>query len=219
MTKVFIGGSRRITKLNKDITKKLDDFIQNGFTILVGDANGADKSVQSYLNYRNYENVIVFCMENKCRNNIGNWLIKSTETNLKDKSFDYYSTKDLGMVKETDHAFMIWDTKSKGTLNNILNLVKEGKTVLVHLSPEKRTYRVRSSSGLKKLLAKCDQEFPDKNKKVTKPYSIQRHLEANPPPIKSGSHIGTVRQRYLPVKKHTILQGSLPLDTDGKKNL
>jgi len=38
------------------------------------------------------------------------------------------------MVKDTDYGFMIWDTKSKGTLNNIVNLLREKKTVIVYVS-------------------------------------------------------------------------------------
>src|SRR3990170_3898864 len=62
MTKVFIGGSRRLSRLNKDVKRRLDNIIERGFTVVVGDANGADKAVQQYLASRRYQKVIVFCM-------------------------------------------------------------------------------------------------------------------------------------------------------------
>lgn len=37
-------------------------MIEKGFTILVGDANGADMAVQGYLADEDYRNVIVHCM-------------------------------------------------------------------------------------------------------------------------------------------------------------
>jgi hypothetical protein len=49
MTKVFIGGSRRLSQLNKDLKGRLDNIVERGFTVIVGDANGADKAVQRYL--------------------------------------------------------------------------------------------------------------------------------------------------------------------------
>jgi hypothetical protein len=69
---VFIGGSRAVSRLNAPIRDRIDDLLNCGCTILVGDANGADKAVQQYLAGRRYTRVTVFCMEN-CRNNIGAW--------------------------------------------------------------------------------------------------------------------------------------------------
>jgi len=67
MTKVFIGGSRKLTRLNKEVKKRLDNIIGRGFTVLVGDANGADKAVQRYLAGENYDSVEVLCMAGGCR--------------------------------------------------------------------------------------------------------------------------------------------------------
>jgi len=46
---VFIGGSRAVSKLNVPLRARLDEFLRRGDTILIGDANGADKAVQQYL--------------------------------------------------------------------------------------------------------------------------------------------------------------------------
>ena len=45
MNKVFIGGSRRITRLNTKAAQTMDNLVEKGLTVLIGDANGADKAV------------------------------------------------------------------------------------------------------------------------------------------------------------------------------
>ena len=165
MTIVFIGGSRRLSRLNQKVTKVLDKLIEKDLTVLVGDANGADKAVQNYLLHKDYRNVIVFCMKDRCRNNLGKWPSRYIKTSLKDNNFEFYSTKDLEMVKETDYGFMLWDSKSKGTLSNIVNLVKESKPVVVYFALTKSLYKVDKFNDLIKLLEKCDQNTLEKFEK------------------------------------------------------
>lgn len=74
------------------------------------------------------------------------------------KDFHYYSTKDLAMAKQADYGFMIWDTKSKGTLNNMINLLKENKSVAVYLTIDKVSYTLRTFADLEKLLSRCDKK-------------------------------------------------------------
>ena len=76
--KVFIGGSRAVSRLSAVIRDRLDDVMKKGCTVLIGDANGADKAVQQYFADRHYQNVVVFCMEN-CRNNMGQWPTRGVE--------------------------------------------------------------------------------------------------------------------------------------------
>lgn len=159
MIKVFIGGSIKITRLNEDIQRRIDNIIQEGYTIFIGDANGADKAVQKYLFDKNYKNIQVFCMGNECRNNIGRWETRHIEGTTSKKDYYYYSIKDLEMAKETDYGFMIWDGKSRGTFNNVINLLKENKKVLLYLSPTKEFYNLITINDLEKLLAKCEKKF------------------------------------------------------------
>ncbi|MBN1625373.1 MAG: hypothetical protein JW944_02520 [Deltaproteobacteria bacterium] len=156
MIKVFIGGSRNITRLTKDIKNRIDNIIQKGYGILIGDANGADKAVQKYLSEMDYQNVLVFCMDRACRNNVGSWEMRHIEGKGKIKDFSYYSIKDLEMAINADYGFMLWDGKSKGTLNNIINLLKRQKKVLVYFSPEKGFYNLISFYELERLLSRCE---------------------------------------------------------------
>ena len=46
--KVFVGGSRKIIHLDPEVEFRLMNIINSGGTILIGDANGADKTVQKF---------------------------------------------------------------------------------------------------------------------------------------------------------------------------
>jgi len=152
---VFIGGSRAVSKLNALLRERLDDFMQRGDTILIGDANGADKAVQQYLADSDYRNVIVFCME-ECRNNIGAWPTRSVKPPSDRKDFSYYAAKDFIMAQEAKCGVMLWDAKSKGTLQNMLNLVGAGKRTLVYFAPTKDFYVLATEQDLHTLLARCE---------------------------------------------------------------
>jgi len=156
MNKVFIGGSRRLARLNDDIRQRLDNIVEKGYVVLVGDANGVDKAVQQYLSNKNYRNVFVYCVGEECRNNVGQWKTKWVKEPGKVKDFHYYMIKDLEMIRDTDYGFMVWDTKSKGTLNNIVNLLRENKMVIVYISKDKKFYTLRALSDLENILVKYD---------------------------------------------------------------
>jgi hypothetical protein len=45
--------------------------------------------------------------------------------------------KDAKMAEDSDYGFMLWDGKSSGTLNNVLNLLSRQKRTLLYFSPTK----------------------------------------------------------------------------------
>jgi len=153
--KIFIGGSRAVSKLNQVIRVRLDEFVRRGDSILIGDANGADKAVQQYFAEHRYPNVEVFCME-ECRNNIGSWPIRNIAAPNNRKDFSYYATKDIAMAQEAGCGVMFWDGKSKGTLQNILNLMAAGKRTLVYFAPSKDFHVLATDRDLQALIALCD---------------------------------------------------------------
>jgi SHS2 domain-containing protein len=59
------------------------------------------------------------------------------------------------MAREADYGIMVWDGKSKGTLNNVLNLLSENKGALVFFSPEESIHTIRNAEDLSALLSKC----------------------------------------------------------------
>jgi hypothetical protein len=153
--KIFIGGSRAVSKLNRVISARLGGFIRRGDSILIGDANGADKAVQQFFAERQYPNVEVFCME-ECRNNIGSWPIRNIAPPNSRKDFRYYAAKDMAMAQEAGCGAMFWDGKSKGTLQNIMNLLGAGKRTLVYFAPSMDFHVISTDEDLRNLLARCD---------------------------------------------------------------
>ena len=178
---VFIGGSIGISNLNATIRARLDDLMARSSAILIGDANGADKAVQTYLAKRNYANVTVFCME-ECRNNVGGWPTRRIEPTTKKKPSNYYASKDIIMFQEAKCGVMLWDAKSKGTLRNMLNLVGAGKRTLVYFAPSKEFQVLATQEDLQSLLARCrpgDLEVAARKLAIKTPLT-QPHLPLTP---------------------------------------
>ena len=155
-TKIFIGGSRHLSRLTPEVKQRLDKIVESGFTVLIGDANGADKAVQTYLAAHQYASVLVFCMAHGLRNNVGGWPTRDISAPADTRGFAFYVLKDGAMAKEATHGLMLWDGDSKGTLNNIVNLVKLDKPVFVFFGPTKTFVNVRTREDVVKVLAKCD---------------------------------------------------------------
>lgn len=158
MTKVFFGGSRRMSRLSQAVRERANNILSNGQLILLGDANGADKAMQEYLAEKKYRNVVVFCMGDMCRNNIGIWKTRNVHSDGSKKDFNYYSTKDSIMSDEADYGFMLWDGKSKGTLNNILNLCERNKKVFVYFSTTESFHTLKNFDDVSNMLKHCDQD-------------------------------------------------------------
>lgn len=158
MTKVFIGGSRSVSRLNDTIRNRLLNIIGQGYIILIGDANGADKAVQKFLFEENYKDISVYCSGKKCRNNVGGWDTVNIEPPSNLKSMKFYMVKDFEMAKAADYGFMLWDGKSAGTLNNILMLLKLNKKSLVYFSPRRQFYAVSCLSDLDEIFKICNPE-------------------------------------------------------------
>ena len=143
--------------MGADVWRRIDNIIEKGFTVLVGDANGVDKAVQQYLAAQRYSAVIVFCMEGGCRNNVGAWATRTVSSHHASRhDFAHFSTKDREMAREADYGLMLWDGRSRGTLTSTIDLVRKGKPVVVYLAPEKSFHEVRDSRQLGEILKRVD---------------------------------------------------------------
>jgi len=180
MMKVVVGGSRKIAKLNKDIRGRVDDILKKGHVVLIGDANGADKAMQQYFSEKHYPSVIVYCTGTTCRNNLGKWPVVNVQSARTSKDFAYYAVKDQQMCQEANYGFLLWDGKSKGTLNNILSLLENSKQAFVYFSPKRLLIKLLSARDLTHLLKNCDQEslaYFDKTLQISERLNLgQRQL-------------------------------------------
>lgn len=156
MTKVFVGGSRHVTRLNADVKKRLDTIIEKELSVVVGDANGADKAVQTYLHGKRYDRVEVFCTEDLCRNNVGGWVTHAVPAATRERNAEFHSAKDRVMAQQASVGLMIWDGKSIGTLLNVYRLLREHKKAVVYTVPLKRFWELRAVAEWDDFLAACD---------------------------------------------------------------
>jgi hypothetical protein len=156
--KIFISGPRAISNLNKSVQERLYGIYEKNYAVLVGDANGVDKEVQNYFYLLNYANVIVYASNGNARNNIGKWPVEAVHVPGNIKGFDFYSAKDKAMADSADYGFMLWNGESKGTLNNIINLLNENKKALVFFSPHNLFVLIDSFEKLDMLLNFCNEE-------------------------------------------------------------
>lgn len=154
--RVFIAGSRAISRLNESLRLRLDRIMAEGHEVLVGDANGADRVVQHYLADHHYRDVTVYCTGERCRNNVGLWMVAAIPppAGLRGGA-DFYALKDREMAAKATHGLMLWDGESRGTLTNIKNLVRDRKPVVVYLSPARSFLTIKTATDLDALLAQA----------------------------------------------------------------
>lgn len=163
--RIFLSGSRGISRLNEEIRTRIQNIINNGFQVLVGDANGADKALQKLLADSKYQSVTVFCSGNICRNNIGDWNTHNVQVDSKLKGRDFYTQKDKEMALIADYGLVLWDGKSAGSISNVFELLKMAKTAVVYFSPESKFYNIKKLHDAKDLLSRCDDKSIDAIKK------------------------------------------------------
>ena len=149
--KVFIAGPRAVKTLSESVIDVLFRIKENQLTVLLGDANGVDCLVQRYFADEQYPNVHVYASNGRARNNIGGWVVHNVNVLSNVKGFEFYAQKDIQMAQDADNGFMIWNGKSKGTLNNIINLTSQNKKTKVYLTFEKRTHYISKIDDVEKL--------------------------------------------------------------------
>jgi len=164
---VFLSGSRELGRLNDCIRGRIDNMLAKGLRVLVGDANGADKALQSYLAEQQYPAVTVFCAQGRCRNNVGGWEERAVPVPKGLTGRDFYTVKDLAMAEEADYGLVLWNGKSVGSINNVLAMLERGKTVVVYVSPRQAFAKVKHATDLEALLDECDPEDREEIRRKT----------------------------------------------------
>ncbi|AYR26848.1 hypothetical protein [Herbaspirillum rubrisubalbicans] len=153
MTTVFIAGSITIKQLDAKVQERIMNIVHQNFDVVVGDADGADTSIQQFLLHLKYPHVTVFCTGKTPRNNLGQWSVQHVKTAHRPGSRAYFTAKDLAMAKLADSGLMIWDAKSTGTLSNVIELLKRKKYCWAFLDKLKTFHAIKSVDSLESLLA------------------------------------------------------------------
>ncbi|MBN1601765.1 MAG: hypothetical protein JW915_09160 [Chitinispirillaceae bacterium] len=175
--KIFISGSISIKTLNKQVLERLNNIMDKEYQILIGDADGVDKNIQTELKNKNYKNVNVYCSGETCRNNVGKWATIHIEVPPKVNGRKFYMLKDEQMAEDADYGFLIWDGKSAGTINNLANLVKGGKTGIVYFSKMESFFTVKDKLTFEELLRKCN---PEDLQKIEQKTGLKKKLSQEP---------------------------------------
>ena len=159
MSTVFVGGSRHISHLPQAVIERLQNMIQNRCSIVVGDANGADKSLQTFFNQAGYRQVTVFCSGPNPRNNVGDWQTHPVSAAKAAKGFQFHAVKDREMALAADVGYMIWDGKSPGTILNALRLIRAGKIALVFNASDQSTLKLKIDEDWQYFLSACNEDL------------------------------------------------------------
>lgn len=159
MSTVFIGGSRQVSRLPVEVKERLDNIINSGHRVVVGDANGADKAAQKHLAGTGYDKVTVYCSGDHARNNLGHWTLRKVAASKAVSGFQFYAAKDRQMAHAADFGLMIWDGKSPGTILNVLRLIRAGKKAVLFNVSEGRAINIKSSDEWDVFLGRCSAAF------------------------------------------------------------
>jgi hypothetical protein len=104
----------RAERLPAEVAEKIDEAIARKMTILVGEALGACRLYQNYLQSDGYRNVVVGHAKSM-RCNAGSWKTVKYGDDLKER--------ERGMIEDCDSAIVIW-TDNSGVIAENLELLK-----------------------------------------------------------------------------------------------
>jgi hypothetical protein len=123
--KLLLMGSKafRSARLPARLAKKIDEAITRRMKIIVGEAPGACRLFQDYLQAKGYKNVLVGHAKS-IRYNAGDWKTKQYG--------DSVSERERKMIKEVDSAVAIWQDASGVIAENLELLKLSGKPTFVY---------------------------------------------------------------------------------------
>ena len=147
-----------IKHLDCKVKERMDNIFASNFAVVVGDADGADKAIQTYLVECGVRNALVYCSGEKPRNNVGNWPVRKVESEHRPGSRAFFTVKDVEMARDADYGLMIWDAKSTGTLSNIIELLKRKKKSVVFVNKDKEFNVISDVSQLETLIRRMSDD-------------------------------------------------------------
>jgi len=177
-TTVFVAGSMHIKLLDAKVKERIEKIVLSKFAIVVGDAEGADRSIQVLLFELGAANTTVYCSGAAPRNNVGDWPIHSVTTHHPEGSRAFFTAKDIVMADVADYGLMIWDAKSTGTLSNVIELLKRKKKTVVFVNRDKSFINVTSVVQLEELvtrMSKHAREKADEKIRLTQQIELLKH--------------------------------------------
>jgi hypothetical protein len=177
---VFIAGSIAISRLHPVVCDRITNAVDRDMAVVVGDADGADTAIQRVLADLQTASVTVYCSGDKPRNNIGDWPVEHIYPDAPSGTRRWFTAKDLAMAEAADYGLMIWDSRSTGTLSNVIELLGANKKSVVFVNKNKEFVRVSDLDGLDRLIAMMSATARDKAEqkiRLTNKISALRHQQ------------------------------------------
>ncbi len=89
------------------------------------------------------------------------------------KGRDFYAVKDKKMASDADFGFVLWDGKSAGSIGNVIEMIKQDKSVLIYVSKSKSFETV---SSIETLLDQLRQTDPADREKLSRKLNLNKSL-------------------------------------------
>jgi len=123
--KLLLMGSSAFKdrELPVEVKKRIDQAVERGMTIIVGEAPGANRIYQDYLKAKGYRNVVVGHAV-RLRYNAGNWRDVQYGKDLKER--------ERKMIEDCDSAVVIWMNNSSVIANDLEILKRLGKPTFLY---------------------------------------------------------------------------------------
>jgi|TARA_R110002126_G_scaffold248949_1_gene391729 hypothetical protein len=153
MQTVFIAGSIKIKRLHPLFVERIANIVREGMPVIVGDANGADASIQAELLAQSASDVTVFCTGEMPRNNLGDWKVHRVKSSAQPGTRAYFTAKDIEMAERAEFGLMLWDAASTGTLSNVFELLSQGKKSVVFVNRETKFLNVKQGGDVLDLVS------------------------------------------------------------------
>ena len=160
MSTVFVSGSRSITRLDDEARRALDRIISLGFHFVIGDGYGVDIAVQHYLKSKSYQQVTVYHVGKKPRNNAG------YPTRYVPSPFQ--TQKNVEMAQAADYGLAIWDGHSAGTAHAIQQMKARGMYIKIVRQVSQATTRFCRAGTHPRRPDYHDRPVPDDMPRCTK---------------------------------------------------
>lgn len=189
MNTIFVGGSRRVSRLPGPARERIKNIVSKGDRVIVGDAAGADKAVQKMLHDAGYDKVTVFCSGENPRNNLGAWPVERIAVGGSVKGFQFFAEKDREMARRGDFGLMIWDGQSVGTLLNVLRLIRADKKAVLIDAMAQKVLPIKSVADWLCLIKALDQAVVDELRAKSTP---QEWVDVELPPNSTEAPTGLV---------------------------
>lgn len=153
MPTVFIAGSIKIKRLDSRFVDRIETVVSEGLSVVLGDANGADTSIQQELSRLSAPDVTVFCTGSMPRNNVGSWPVERVQSTAASGTRAFFTAKDIRMAERADYGLMLWDAASTGTLSNVFELLSRNKSTVVFVNREKEFVNIKQNDDILKLVS------------------------------------------------------------------